>query len=593
MFCKYCGKQLADDELVCAQCGKSVAEEPAAEQETEAPKEMIAEDVVAEEATFDGEAFVKPVVEEPTKKKRGFALIAAIIAVVLACTIVVGAFYQPIKGLAIKTFGSNEEYLQFVEGKNSEAATKAVSKLYGTYLEEIKAEGAGEKASITINAGEKAINLLESSLGGSEVDFDWLKSISLDVDSNIKDKMMQYALGLKLNGKELVNAELITNLVKGELFLGVPSLSDKYLQNKMETNEDFDIMLNLSPEELKAALPSAETVNALLDKYIAIVYTNLEGVDKTTETVKMGDIEQKLTVLEVEIDYEMAKAISIEILETADEDAELAKIIKDFAAYLEENEIIEDAEKAFDDFKDSIDDALEEYENDEDVEGKDETITIKTYVDGSHQIVGRKTVASDENGEIGGTSAIIVRDGENFACEVKTEELKVTGKGTVKKNVLNGTYTAETEDEKLFDLTFTDYTVKDDRWSGKMLITPSNDLLEDWGLDSKSASVVSLASPELEIVFDVKKDAFKMDLNLLTGKDLFAGLTITSEKAEATEIETPKSGDTFKEEDVQKWMESWNLDSLETKLKDAGVPAEIAESFTQGLKMGLYPETFE
>lgn len=598
MFCKYCGNQLVEGSAFCDKCGEPVEKAPVVEENVENVKETVVEEpaVVAEETAVIGEltaaeesvaveenGFAQPQFDAPVKKKKkGLGLLVSVIAALLACVVVVGAFFEPLKGFAIKTIGSEEDYLEFVATKSTETATEEIAKFYGSFLKTMDSgakQGSANKVMLTLNASDKAIDLLEEASGdaiGQKLDLAWLKSISLEMNTNIKEKAMQLALALKLNDKELANAELIMDLVKQEAFVGIPSLTEKYLKTEITGDEAFDTLMNASAADLKAALPSEEIVKTLLDKYIAVILEQVDDVDKSTETVEIDDISQKLTVMKIAIDYDMMKAIATNLLETADADEQLAKIIKDFAAYLEENEYIDDADEIYDDFKDGIEQALDEIKDDES-EDDFETIRLTIYVDNAHECVGYKVKVDETTAQV-----LTVRDGKKFAYEMKSEGIKITGTGTEAKDVMNGKFTFKQNDMKLLELTCTDVTEKDEEWSGKFLFTPSDELLESMGLDSMGASVVSLASPQIELIVDSKQDSPKLEVNLLTGKDLLVGLALSADSVKVSDIESPKSGDVYTQEQLNEWLQTLDMENLMKNLENASVPKDLLEGLLGG-----------
>lgn len=524
--------------------------------------------------------FAQPQFDAAAKKpkKKFSALLIALIAVVLAGAVTVGAFFEPIKGMAIKTFGSAEDYLTFVADKAVEDASAEVADAYGKYLKNLDsaATSGAVDASLQLNVGEKAITLLEDILeesGASGIDLDWFKNVSLDMDADAKDKAAKIALALKLNGKELANAECIVDMSKQEVFLAVLSMSDKYLKSSIAVDEEAEAALKaMSPAEIKKVLPSAEVVAALMEKYAAIVYENLENIEKSSETLAIGDVEQVLTTLKVELDAKAAQKIGIALLEAVETDEDLKKIINNVAKYMEENDQIDDADEIYEDFLDSVKEAKTELKEEE-PEDADEKLKLTFYVNGSHDMTGFKAGFEDES-----VFVATVRDGEKFAFKMDAGEVKISGEGTEKKELVNGKYTVKYDGKKICDINVQDLTSKDDLLNGKISIAPSSDLLKDAGLDSIGASAVSLMNLKVEFVFENKKDSAKVDMNLVSGEDMLLGITVSGKEAEAAEIKMP-SGDKVVEEDAaMDWLQSLDMEGLMNKLKDAGVPESLLQS---------------
>ncbi|MBR2013001.1 MAG: zinc ribbon domain-containing protein [Clostridia bacterium] len=609
MFCKFCGKEILEGSSFCTGCGKSVENTPVEEQATtmlnendeavaEAPaEEVLADEAPAEEVAAKAEApaeeapaeenqaenateqsyFAEPQFDAPAKKpnKKLIAIISAIAAILLIGAAGVITCFGAVEGFFIKTFGSDTDYFMYVESKAFDSATDKISEGYGTALDNFKDSGAAEM-SLKLNVGEKAISLLEDALDSysdSDMDLAWLDTVTLDMNANIKDDIEKIAAALNINEKTLVDLDFIMDMDKGEAFIALLSLSDKYLKAEIPTEEDYvEVMDVYSDPELKKLLPSEKELDKMLDKYIKIVLENLVDVEKSSDILSISDMEQKLTALEVEIHQEDAVNAISAVLEAAKDDTQIKKYIEDIAEYLANKDIIDDADEAYDDFCDAIDDIIDEIEDEE--LDDDAAITWIDYVNADHEIVGRKIEVDDEEILYYAT----VRDGKKFAFELESSGIEIEGDGTEKGDIVNGEYSVKGYDEDICDVIVSDFKTNDDYLNGNFRIEPSSELLTSLGLDNEVVSALSIASPKLELNFDNDKNSGTIDFNLMSGDEIFVGFTFSAKETKAKTVEVPNSKDVYDEDEIEEWAEGIDTDALLEKLEDVGISSDLIDT---------------
>ncbi len=578
MLCKKCGSKLPDDALFCSECGEPI-EAPATEEVAqESINEAVAEAEAQSEVSEQDYQFTEVEFDEPVKKPKNLlAVIIAAVAVV-ACAVLVILNFSNISGFFIKTFGSDEDYFKYVEKKAFDSYTDEITEYYGTVMQNTDTDGAAEMQ-VKFNVSDDVIELAETALGaGEEVKLDFLKNIVFDMNINVKDNVGQLGAILSVDNQQLFNLDTIADIDKQEVLVGILNLSDKYMKLGAEdvdytTDEAANI---LADPELQKVLPSEKELDKLLDKYLKIAIDNLDDVSKDTETVEIDDVKQKLTVLEFELDYRAVMKVSEAILEELKEDKQVEKIINDVAKYLEDEDLIDDADEIYDEFDYAIDDALDIIDE---ADFDNETIlTLTDYVNSKHEIVGRKLEVGDE--EI--FSYITVRKGKNFATEVDiANSVKLEGGGTDKSDIVNGEFTFEAEDIDIGKITLKDFDTKkaeDGYLNGSIRLTPSKELLEEMGLDASGTAILSaLAEPSLELSFASDKNTSAVDINLLAKGDVLFGISMTAKEKKATAVSKPADDKIISSENADEWLESVDLDKLIEALKKTSIPEALID----------------
>ena len=549
-------------------------------------EEIRTEDVVAEtpaveetatEAAVEAPAFAQFQAPKPPKKskKKLIGWLSAAAAVVVAGAVTIGALWEPIQGVIVENFGSDEDYLSYVEQNSTEKLTDTLSGAYVSMAEMLTAEPASGayEVNMKLTVGDKVISMAEEMLkqqAGEKIELDWLSSIDLAMNVNAKDSLEQIGMALNIGQTEIAKLDAILNMDKGEVFLAIPTLSDKYLKGEMDItaampNEVLDL---LSSEELQKALPSEKEMDALLDKYIGIVFDNLQDVEKSSETVKIAGVQQKLTALETEIDQDDVVKIVTAMLKAAKDDKQIEKIINNLAKFMEENDLIEDADDAYDAFVEGVEEALDAMEY-ADMDG-DFEVVLTDYVNDSHEVVGRRI-------EVNGQEILYyaeVRNGSKLAFELEMEGLQIYGEGTEKKGVINAEYTIWAGDAEICDITLVDFKAEGETLNGKIRIAPSSDLLENMGLASAGASAIALMDPQLELGFENTKASSKVEINLLSGSDTLIGLAVTGKEVKSGKITLPDDKNVYDQDEAEEWLQEMDVEKLLDKLDELGLPIE-------------------
>ena len=530
--------------------------------------------------------FAQPQFEAPVaapKKKKKLWLIP-VIAVVVALAVAAALLLGPLKGWWTKSFGSEEAYRDYVQENSTGASTSTISEAYGAILSalsgENKTETGAADVSMKLKVGDKAVDMLEDltkSKLGEKLEMDWAKNIELKLSANVQEDLQQIGAALNISEKEIAVADCILNLDKGKLFVALVNLNDEYLEvdisDYLPTEAATPVWMQmLEDPQLVKALPTEKELDALLNKYIAIVMDNFDDVEKTTETVKVGALSQKLTVLDTKIDGEDVADALEAVLKAAREDKQIESIIRKAAGYLESREEFKDdvdADEIYKEFVDVIDEALADLP-DMDTEG--DPIILSQYINGSHETVGYAlTVEGEELAR-----CVEIRDGSKLAYELKiADAVEVVGEGTEKKGAVTADFTvsviSQTEKMEVATVSLVDFKAEDDAVNGKIRIAPSADLLKQAGLPSTASSAIDLAKLQLELGFATAKNSGTVEINVLSGEDLLVGLAFSATEKKATAITEPSN--TCDVENVDEWLEDIDLQKLVKALDDAGLPA--------------------
>lgn len=479
--------------------------------------------------------------------------------------------------------------------------------------------GMGAEMSMTVTLGDTVLSMLNSAIAGYGMDFDlsWLETIGLKMNMNYDDELMQMIMGLNLNGEQLLSLDVIMDMAASMMYMGIPELNDEYLGGEMDMSDLQasaatlqDMMTELA--QVADKLPSEEEVNALLTKYMNVAIEALGDPAVGNETLSYGGISQNVTATTYTIRLSDVLNVAIEVLETAQNDQDLEKVLDALSEALAEIDMDGEGYDLYQELMAMLPEALEEVRGEKaDLAEEEDTVglTFVTYTDGDTQ-VGLKLItyaysATGEYDEESGQWTTIrseayetefyyysLHSGDNTAFVLEmAEALHLAGTGTVKNGKANGTYTL-TQNQQGETVEIMDIEVKDfdtemlsqGIFKGTLRLIPSEELMEEaMGLSG------FLSNPVLEIVMDLNAETADMAVNLYNGSSLLVGLAFNTKTTDDANVNAPNDyTDITDSTALSFWVMGMDFDNILDNLDDAGVPDELLDMLESALEqMGL------
>ena len=467
-----------------------------------------------------------------------------------------------------------EEYLQKL-GENNlgdvvDGLGEGYGKLLGSFGSGSASSKGGAKLNVTITMGDTALDLFEQAIfaGPATVDLSFLKEINLDLDVGINGQMQAMQLALGLKGQHIVTANLLMNMAESVMHIGLPELNEQWLKIATGENVPNVITGGMSSTAMLAgmadALPDAETLTKVLDRYLAIILDGLKNVDQTTTTLEVGGVKQDCTVLALKIYEKDVLDIGKAVLTKAKDDADLKKIIEDFAKAVEEmaGEDI-GADEAYVDFQETIIDALDAIEADTDID-TESFIQLDTYVDKNHNIIGMKLhEMSSQGSERGQVYFYALTEGNKTAFEFAIpsdvndgDDFKLSGTGTKNGDKVSGTYTATMQGTVMGTIKIENL----DAEGGTITIAPSMDLFPSEVEDMLG-----------DLSLQIKLEGEKIALNILGGNEVLLGIAFKSSESDGPSLSEPSNAvDVTDSSAMERWTEKLVMDKVINNLKAAG-----------------------
>ena len=576
----------------------------------------------------------KEKVKKEKSGKKGGLIVAAIGAVAVIAGGVAAAFNWDVVTNTIKsTLSSPQDYYASVEKDNFSNMAASAANAYQTMLREPMSsvsdmyesvtsgeiyEG-GYKGEIVIELGDSAMeNLMDTLSYQEELPFDiseWNR-IALEYETYSGDSLINAAAGLTIGDTGLISVDTILDYKDSALYLAIPELSESYLgisfedvmadyEDALQSMEEMTEYLDAIQEIVKV-LPDAKQAQALLTKYFDVIIGCVDDVDKESVKLEVGGVNQKCTCLKVTIDGKTLVKAAKALCKELKDDKDLKKYITDFVDVVSEQaEALDmaeelgmelDADEIYEQFQSMCDEILDTIdENEEEI--PEFELVMSVYVDSKGHVCGREfeleveeqtmtlLVANTENGSnVGFEASLSIDDGDGengFVFE---------GSGKKNKGKLDGTYAltvmAQGEKKKMMNVSVKQFdldALEKGYLNGSFGFSIADDLLEE--MEERIPEEAYSMLEEMELVFDLtsNENAAKFKASLNQGKELYASLSISSEKVSDKELSVPS--DAIMIEDIEDpedslkeyWM-TIDWDSMIEKLEEIGLSDELIEN---------------
>lgn len=317
-----------------------------------------------------------------------------------------------------------DNYYAWVTEKNSEELSQTLSTRYSEMLKASK-DGQSSSVSVKYDISDDAKNMVTDQIFGSGIDdldeetqnaidvFNDLKSIKLGADMEKNDSAASGDFYAEINDNRLATFEMGADVNAFDIFFRVPELKEQWFGFDMseiveEEGDEFKKQYQKIFSDPESYL-TPDDIKTEISRYVGVWNESVSGVQlEKKEEVQIGDITVKYTVASVEVDQQMARQISENLINSAKEDEILKKIIIDSSIDITE-----------DDYYDELNDLLDELKSAE-PESSDDKIIVKTYIDPNGDIRGISLESDfkDEYEENFSFSMIMGKDGDQIRGEV-------------------------------------------------------------------------------------------------------------------------------------------------------------------------------
>lgn len=629
MFCKNCGSEIKEGAKFCPKCGESVKREggndstPVSAPEVKVTPSAEAIPSIAsmtapesgkktqnnpgKAAGEKGREFVRNILQsisgsgdraaadggEKAWKKRIPVIVGLAVVIAVVLGIMNGA---RLNNLWHRTFSSPEKYYQFVEKKTVKEAAENAGEIYDSCL--LSALNFYDKS----RSGEFTVELEEDGqeflglLGLTGVDLSWLKSVSLGVDTSIKDNVVSTGVSVSVNKNKLLSGNVVAETDKEKYFVQIPELNKAYLEidASEKASDDYGnyaaggILNAFSVEETREAnkklldaCPDKVKTQRLMARYMNLLVECIDDVTKSKDTLSVEGISKKYTVLNVKIDSGAMQEMAETLLTEMQSDEEIKTIITDIL-YASEDIVGDemDVDEIYESFQESLENLTDSLRG---ISYGDEKITMKVYVDGKGNIVGRKIKYGDV-----AVNVLMPEKGKKFGYELSGEmygvSVKLTGSGKRSGDCIDGDFQIKYNGASLVDITadkFNTEEFKKGQINGKITVKPASKL---GSLAGNIPGFSIIEDMELALDFDSAKEAHACKLTVIYDGQNIGSVFASVKTGKGTKKQISNKETIIvieDEDDISEWIEGIDLTELIESARKAGFPDDFTDALEE------------
>lgn len=483
------------------------------------------------------------------------------------------------------------DYLQKLMENEVDASLASFKEIYAKILEGLKDGNAmsalpGGKIDLTLTTSADLRNLLEQMIFGADVpemNFDFLSKINISTDMGMDGDMQKMQMALALNNQEIIKLNVIMNMAEYIIYVAAPDLNENWIVfdgSEMMTEGSAVGVMNSAAmmTVLAEALPDAETMTKVLDRYLSLIIPKLQNVEQSTVKLEAEGVQQECTALTLKIYEADALEICKAVLSTAKDDADLkAIIIKASEAMAEMSGMTGSGAEAYADFQEMVASALSDMEDVEETDTEN-PIVVTLYVDNNHKTIGAKLTMPDSVSENCMFYAYTLTDGNKTAVKLvlPTYAMEVSGSSTITDGKINGTCKVDMQGTTMA-------TAKIENWDvngGTLTITPNMEMF-----------VPGITDAFGTLALQIKLNTEGIELNVLSNGSAMLGLALKATDSNGPDLSIPSDAtDAMDSNAMNEWASNLNLQGVLDKLEAAGVPSELIEGIINGLSGGAQEE---
>ena len=249
MNCSNCNAPLNENDTFCSNCGTPVNQAP------KTPPEVT--------------QIVGAAPQEPRKKFPKIPLIIA--GVVLILIIALGVFNaSAIENMVKRQFSSPKDYLKYIVERDAKRSSDMIANVYGNYIAQAKKQiKQTNEVDYKFTVGKPAKDLFKK-VAGSDIDIDWLDTLSIKTLTNIDKKQFGTKTSISLNDTPI--ADVISIMTNEGVSFSIPTISSDELYSEIDNDVPFVNVDKFS--DFYDNLPDKAKVKTVLKNYASFEFDN-------------------------------------------------------------------------------------------------------------------------------------------------------------------------------------------------------------------------------------------------------------------------------------------------------------------------------
>ncbi len=509
-------------------------------------------------------------------------------------------------------FNTPEEHFEYVAEKSAKTYLSSGLQQYNTAIEQFTGKSLSYSLKVELGTDLTSMlsSLVNSMFSSSEdgINLTTLKDIEAKVHTSTSGNLANACLGLLINGKEIIVAELQLNSEKKTVAAKIPVISDEYYTIVEE--QDFDKLPELSSfgtvlSELKTELPTDEEITTIVMRYLGMLLKKAKDGVESEEEYKVGSLTEKARCVTSVFSFKTVSDFAKEALTALKDDADVLAIIERNAEEGKKAEAKQEYQKMID---------TELQKLNEKTEGTtlsdDEKLEVKFFTNKNNEILGVRVNVNrtDDTGAAKTASVtagfLTTKDKYALSVEVKEgDEVKATvdSEGTYNNGKISGVINVKVGDATI-PVTVKDLDVKAVE-TGKIptgsISVSIADILSIVNTSNPGQTDLTtlmilntLSSYSLVYEYTTAGELNTITVAIKNESKTFLAISESAEvksSTPVTEVTTAKSHDEFLDHMSKPETMSGIVDKVSTSLKEAGLDEKLV-SLLSMLIYGFNPE---
>ena len=561
MNCSNCNAPLNENDTFCSNCGTPVNQAP------KTPPEVT--------------QIVGAAPQEPRKKFPKIPLIIA--GVVLILIIALGVFNaSAIENMVKRQFSSPKDYLKYIVERDAKRSSDMIANVYGNYIAQAKKQiKQTNEVDYKFTVGKPAKDLFKK-VAGSDIDIDWLDTLSIKTLTNIDKKQFGTKTSISLNDTPI--ADVISIMTNEGVSFSIPTISSDELYSEIDNDVPFVNVDKFS--DFYDNLPDKAKVKTVLKNYASFEFDNGSNYKASSDSISVGNLSLPVYAITREYSPEDMKNSFTKLADKMSKDKDLREVFKKtYNAYFDLYNkqyvtmlgLSNDPDEAYDKLIDAIDDIADDYGD------TDSTVKVTTWVDSFGNVVGNKSEV-DNGVTVNSLEYKLLKKGGKFAIFISVKEddnelFGIEGDGKLSSEKASGNITLYRNDEVVSDLKLK--TLNLNKLKSGVLETEFEVIPNSEFVDSGEIADMALS----DFTFGVKSSKDKASFTIKHDSSDFLNLDITAKvgKPEKFEIKADNSYDISNSSDMQDYFKDADFDKLLNNLEDAGVSQDIVDKLEDSI----------
>ena len=487
--------------------------------------------------------------------------------------------------------GNGEISLNSVENAYGEKIEQLIESLDGGVTTHYDADDVRIEANLGVELSAALLEMIESY---TEYDFSWVNDAKINLTENIKNNIISMSLDLGYDKTDIVTAEFIMDILGGDMFMSIPTLSDKFIKEEGEIDTaSLELM-----ENMKNLIPDGELLGDVLKECFSTMLAGVTQFSYTEAELDVIGVKQSCVACEVKMSQSELVGALANVLEMLAVSEDFKALVFDFVT--EYGKLAGDIgtenmggalgatpEQIYEYIKYEISSMSQQLKLAviSGLLSNDTALVWTSYLTDDIDLIGMEMDISLE----GETATVYIASAENgndkgfdaYVASGNAKLFEICGVTTDDGKKLSGSYELLINGQSMLFIDLADVDSKElDKkgvFVGSVTVSPSKGLIDMLGeYVGNDSSAVGLLLSNLSIKFDVLKnneEKLEAEMSIISGRVPYATVSIDAKFSKGKDVKLPSDA----LDDIEEWYEDIDFDKFIKNINKSGLPEYVIE----------------